>query len=411
MEMAIAWIFVFFIIAVSPLISKRIKMPVIVIEIIFGIILGKSFLKIIPNDPIIDFFSSFGLVYLMFLAGLEIDFNEVKRNLSNTLLITLFSISVPFATGVLLSPYLGLPALFLGTILSTTSIGLILPLACELDCNKNFLNILLSSVILVDIIGMFLLAFSLSLLEGALKISFLYSLIAVISLFLIPYTINKWNIKIKIKNWEEKKSNFELEVRFAFAIIFVLAAVSEELGFHSIIGAFIGGLIISEILPKKNMRERIAGILIPEFNSPVTMLERKLEGFGYGFFIPLFFIFVGSKVDLPLVFSNLDKIGILIMIILAGLLPKLLGVSFITKIRGFKLKESLAMGLFHATRLSLIIAAVEIGSKLGIIQPDFYSMFVILAVISSITGPSLGKFVLSYKRIRKQNYTFIKNKN
>ena len=103
---------------------------------------------------------------------------------------------------------------------------------------------------------MFLLAFSLSLLEGALKISFIYSLIAVVSLFLIPYVINQWNIKLKIKNWESKKSNFELEVRFAFAIIFVLAAISEELGFHSIIGAFIGGLIISEILPSRKIYEK-----------------------------------------------------------------------------------------------------------------------------------------------------------
>ena len=295
MEMALVWIFVFFIIAISPILSQKIKLPVIVIEIIFGIILGKSFLKIIPNNPIIDFFSSFGLIYLMFLAGLEIDFNEIKKNFSSTLLITLFSIAIPFATGVLISPYLGLPALFLGTILSTTSIGLILPLVCELDCNKDFLHTLLGSVILVDIIGMFLLAFSLSLLGGALKISFIYSLIAVVSLFLIPYAITHWNIQLRIKNWESKKSNFELEVRFAFAIIFVLAAISEELGFHSIIGAFIGGLIISEILPKKNIQERIAGILVPEFNSPVTLLERKLEGFGYGFFIPLFFIFVGFK--------------------------------------------------------------------------------------------------------------------
>ena len=98
------------------------------------------------------------------------------------------------------------------------------------------------------------------------------------------------------------------------------------------------------------------------------------------------------------------------MIILAGLIPKLVGVSFISKIKGFKIRESIAMGLFHATRLSLIIAAVEIGSKLGIIQSDFYSMFVILAVISSMIGPSFGKFVLSSKKVKKQNFTLIKTK-
>ncbi len=367
-------------VTVTPILSKRVRLPVIIIEIITGIILGKSGFNIIPAHMLIDFFSVFGLIYIMFLAGVEINFEEIRKHFSKTAAIAAFSILIPFLSGVLLSSYVGIHPLLMGTIFSTTSLGIILPLSKELKYKKEFSHVLFGSVVAVDIISMFLLAVSLTLINGSFSASFFYSLMLIIIIFLIPWIIRKNNIREKIESWVSKKAHFETEVRFSFALIVILAAISEELGFHSIMGAFIAGLIISELTPK------------------ASILEKKLESFGYGFFIPLFFIFMGAKINIPSLFSNLANMEILGIIIAVGLLSKIAGVAFISKIRGFDFRESIALGLFHTARLSLIIAAVEVGSKMGLINENLFSSFMILAIVSAILGPSLGRHILAGKK-------------
>ena len=83
-------------ITIAPVISRYTHLPVIVVELIIGIIIGKSFLDMIPSNTLFDFFSSFGLIFLMFLAGLEMDFARIRESFTRTVIIAVFSISVPF---------------------------------------------------------------------------------------------------------------------------------------------------------------------------------------------------------------------------------------------------------------------------------------------------------------------------
>lgn len=378
-SLMLSLIIVFLGITLIPMIPKRFGIPVIVAELIFGILIGKSLFNIIPAHSIINFFSYFGLAYLMFLVGLEIDLIMIRKYISQTVLIVLFSIGIPFVTGMMLANAVNVHPLLLGTVFSTTSLGLVLPLVKEVRYHKRFLQILLGSVLVIDMVSMFLLAFSLTIIQDELGASFFYSFLVVLLLFVIPWIINKWDIRKRISTWVEKKAHFDMELRFAFALIVILATVSEELGFHSIIGAFIAGLIISELTPTP------------------SVLEEKLEGFGYGFFIPLFFIFVGARVDIPALFSSVSTIDVLVLVLVAALASKAVGVGVIAKIRGFNLHESVAMGFFHAARLSLIIATAEIGNRTGLIGDNAFSMLVIVAIVTSLIGPFVGKFMLSLK--------------
>ena len=386
--LTISLVIIFILIIVSPLLSKRVRIPVIVIELIFGLIIGRSLLDIIPSHPIIEFFSSFGLVYLMFLVGLEVDFNAIRNHLYSTLIIALFSISVPFLAGTALSFQLMVHPLLLGTIFSTTSLGIILPLSRELEYSEEYKYVLLVSVTLVDVLSIFLLAFALSIIKGPIEASFFYSLIAILSLFLIPTFIRRirgGEFRDRAREWIHEKTHFEFGVRWAFALIVVLAAVSEWLGFHSIIGSFIAGLIVSELIPEE-----------------IPILKEKLASFGYGFFIPLFFIITGAKVNLPLLLSNITNINHLTLIIIVAIVSKVIGVFIATKIIGFNFRESVSFGLFHSARISLIIAAAEISIELGLIDEALFSIFVILAIFSAIFGPSIGKHVLINQKITLQ---------
>ncbi|MFC2145649.1 cation:proton antiporter, partial [Actinomycetota bacterium] len=364
------------------IIARYTHVPVIVIELIIGIIMGKSLLDIIPSNALFDFFSSFGLIFIMFLAGLEMDFSKIKKSITKTTIIALFSLAVPFFSGFYIAPYLGIHPLILGSVICTTSLGLILPISRELEHHKKFATVLFGSVILIDILSIFILSFSIIYIRGNFNFTFYYSTILLLVLFILPIVLNRSNVKKRISDWIEKKSRFAIMVRFSFALLVILAAVSEELGFHSIVGAFIAGLIISEITPK------------------ACQLEAKLESFGYGFFIPFFFILVGSRIDIPILFSSLATIRVLLIILTIALLSKFISVTLVTRILRFNWKESLSMGFLHTARLSLIIAVAEIGRELNLVDENLFSSFMIVAIVSAIIGPVAGKYMLKEEPVK-----------
>jgi len=383
-SLALTLVIVFAGVVLLPPLARRAGIPVIVAEILFGIIIGKSLFNLVPDHPTIEFFSTFGLVYLMFLAGLETEFGKMRwKNLKKALAIGLVSVAVPFTAGYFIAPWVGIHPLLLGTILCTTSLGVILPMLKEINLPPRLSRLLLASVVLVDILSLFLLAFALATIQGHLESRFFYSLLGIVILFLIPWIINRRKLRRKITSKLFRKSYFEMEMRLAFALIFLLGAVSLQLGFHSIIGAFIAGLLISEILPRK------------------TLESEKLQSFGYSFFVPLFFIFTGAKVNLVAVFTNMSNVTVLLVIIAVGMLAKVVSVAIATRLSGVKsTRRSLAFGLFHTARLSLILAAADISIRLGLIDERLFSIFVILAVVTSTVAPALGKYVLREKAVK-----------
>lgn len=364
----------FLVIMAVPFITPHIKLPVIVTEILIGVLLGT--LGLIENHKTLEFFASFGLVYLMFLAGLEVQVEIIKKHLSQTLIISLSSLLLPFTCGMALGTWIGINPMLLGTVFSTTSLGIVLPMMRSMKESDIFGQVLLGSVILIDMLSMFLLAFTLSLLDGSLTASFAYSAIAVLTLFLIPWICNKFAVREAMRRILRQEAYFEREVRMSFALIFLLGTATEFFGFHGIVGSFIAGLVIAEVTPES------------------SQLEDKLKSFGYGFFIPLFFILVGSRVDLIGIFSNLQTLEILVAVIITAVGSKVIGVALTARARGFSWRESFAMGSFHSARLSLIIAASEIARKAGYIDNNMFSILVILAVITATFAPAIANALL-----------------
>ena len=376
-DLAIPLLVVFIGVVLIPPVARKTGLPVIVAEIIFGMLIGRSLFDLIPDNEIIDFFSSFGLAYLMFLGGIETDFAKLtNRALKQAFIVVAVSIAVPFITGFLMAGWVGVNRFLLGTIFCTTSLGLTLPLLKSGQFRPRFARVLLTSVVLVDIISLFVLAFVMSGLQGSITAHFSYSVLIILALFFLPWCIRKRKLRRKITLRLSRDSLFDIEIRLAFALIFMLAAISAQLGFHAIIGGFIAGLIASEVLPHRILK------------------EEKLQSFGYGFFIPMFFIFTGSRVDLPGVFSDISNLTVLLALVAAGIFSKVIGVGIATRFSGFKIRESIALGIFHSARLSLIIAAADISIRFGFISENLFAMLIILAVVSATIAPAVGRRVL-----------------
>jgi Kef-type K+ transport system membrane component KefB len=374
-QLTISLLVIFVLVTVVPFFAKRLGVPVIVAELVAGIILGVSWLNMLPDHQMIEWLSSFGLVYLMFLAGIEVDMRVVKKYLQKTLFVALASVAVPFLSGWVMAPYYSISPLLLGTILCTTSLGLILPMFRELEGRERYRQVLLGSVVLVDIFSMFLLAFTLSYMRGHLDWTFWYSIVMIFVIFVLPFVILQGKIREVILHWVSKQIFFDMEVRFCFALVFVLGALSEAFGFHGIIGAFVAGVLVTEFTEK---------------NSP---LEEKMKSFGYGFFIPLFFIIIGSKVNIPALFAGLQTLESIVVLIFVAVLAKVAGVGLVAKVQGYTTRDSLALGFFHSARLSLIIAAAEIVRREGFFDANMFSMFVLLAIVTAIIGPSVGRYL------------------
>ena len=361
-----------------PPLAAKIRVPVIALELIFGILIGRSLMNAVPDHAVIDFFSSFGLTYLMFLAGLETDIGRIRWVIvKKVLLIAAFSVFIPFLCGIALSFWVKMNPYLMGTIMSTTSLGLVLPVLNNIKLSQRLKQVLLVSVVIVDILSMFILAFVLAIAEGTMEVRYIYSIIAILVLFVVPFVLNKLKLRRKITRKLFKEEYTEMEMRLAFALIFLLGAISLELGFHTIIGAYIAGLLIAEMLPRAFLQ------------------EEKLQSFGYSFFIPLFFIFTGAKVDLVPVFANVNNLLFMLVIIAVGIISKTAGVAFAGKLSGLKTRQGLAFGLLHTARLSLILAAADISFELGLIDNDLFASFVMLALVSATLAPTLGRRILS----------------
>ena len=134
------------------------------------------------------------------------------------------------------------------------------------------------------------------------------------------------------------------------------------------------------------------------FRSTGSILVKKMESFGYGFFVPMFFVFTGAKVDLSLVFRSLDNISLLLLILAAAILSTVIGVYAVCRYMGMSNREGAAMGFFHASRLSLVIAVAEIGRSAGFIPLEVFSMLVLLSIVSAVVGPSCGRMLLEPPR-------------
>ncbi len=378
----LSMVVIFVVIVLAPSLAKRVRVPVIIIELLAGVFIGVSFLNLIPENPTLDFLSSFGLTYLMFLAGLEIDFTEVTKHLGKTLTISLFSLAVPFGVGFSLGAAAGMPGILLGTIFAMTSLGLILPVVKDIEGHRDLFHVLLGTVVIVDIVSMFLLAFTLSYLNGAIDARFVYSSLAIVTLFVIPWVVNA-KVRNSVVCWVQQKSHFEMEVRLTFALIFIFAALVEVLGFHSIIGAFIAGLIISEL----------GASCKGEDFAKASALHEKLEGFGYGFFIPLFFIIVGSRVDVRTIFSGSAFI-VPILLAIAVIAANLIGAGLPARLFGYSWRESVGFGFLHAGGLSLVLAAAEIARREALLTGELFSALVVFAILVSLISPTVAKALL-----------------
>ncbi len=384
---------------------KGINIPVIVGEIICGIIIGKSGFDIIHPGPWLDFLSIFGFTFLMFLSGMEIDLSFLKKKpqevcyideqsekrchdpfiLGGKIFLLTFAVSLVLSFMFFKLELIGDP-IFLALVLSTTSVGIVVPTLRELGIsNRIFGQDVLFSSLVADFMTMLLITVYVAKISTGLSFDLLLILLIFI-IFIVAYRLSHYLLGKPVTMEILEKPGMlkaEIKTRAAFAIMIAFIVLSQKIGIEIILGAFLAGFLISMLSTETDLK----------------LLHDKLNGVGFGFFIPIFFIMVGVRFDLRPLIENPKNLILLPIILIAAYLVKILPCLALKK--HYSQKNALAAGVLLSSRLTLIIAAADIGMSLNVITPAIYSAVILVAVISSTISPILFDKMEDISKISK----------
>ena len=354
---------------------RRYAPPVVVVELLLGIIIGPNFLGWAHADAFVEFFSNLGLGMLFFFAGYEIDFDRV-RGQALTLAIWGWVMSVALAYGiggVLEAAGFVISFLFAGSALATTAIGTLIPiLRDEGELRTRFGTYLLAAGAVGEFGPILLLTLVLSThraIDRALPlIAFivLAVVIAVVSVRTAPFGWSALERSIESSN--------QLAVRLAALLVFGLAALAAELGLDVVLGGFVAGMIT---------RVAVRG-------REVSVLESKLAAVGFGLLIPFFFVVSGVEFDLDALLASPS--ALLKLPLFLGLFLLVRGLPALLLYRGvLSARDRIALAFYCATALPLVVAIASVATHDGHMRTGTAAALVGAAILSTLIFPFLGR--------------------
>lgn len=356
------------IIIMSPMVSKVIKAPVVVVEIVLGVIAG--YLGLIYADETLKLVAKFGFVYLMFLAGLEINFKLVKI-IKATLAVNvilyfvfLYSISgfVCWFFNLGLTYFVALPIF---------SLGMLMMLIKEYGKEEPWLNLALSIGVVGEIISILALTLFSGWTEHGLSLTFAISILTIIAVVAITvlglrvsYILFWWFPEFKkFLIPDSHNDRYDQDIRFSISLLLILVSIMLVLKIDVVLGAF------------------TAGLFFKMFFSQKVELQEKIESFGFGFFAPIFFIYTGSTVKLDII--DLDILRHAVFIMCAIISIRLIS-SFFVFYNYLKFKQTVLFALSDSMPLTFMVAIAMLSYNYGLITQEEYFSFIIASMIDGL---------------------------
>lgn len=394
---------------VVPIIVHRmrtvVRLPIVVGEIVAGILIGQSGFGLVEQTAILDFLAEFGFTFLMFLSGLELNFDLLAagaataggtRRWQRPIPLALISFSLTVLLAILIglgvvSAGLARNPILMGLIMSTTSLGIVVPVLKERRLTSSaYGQIVLVSALISDFVTLLLLSVAIAIASSGLSLDLLLFMV-LLAAFAAAAKIGLWASRVPVLSLIVKElshATAQIHVRGALALMVSWAVLAESLGVEVILGAFLAGAIIS-LTSRGHEHE----------------LREKLDAIGYGFFIPIFFIMVGARFDLGALLASPSAILLVPLLIIAAYLVKLLPAMLLRTL--FPWRETLAAGVLLSSRLSLIVAASAIALDLEMISSATNSAIILVAVVTCTLSPVLFTRLLPAKQSKRRRGVII----
>jgi Kef-type K+ transport system membrane component KefB len=358
----------------AGVIGPRLTIPVVVLEIVLGILVGPELLGFAEPDDFLDFFSSLGLGMLFFFAGYEIDFERIRGNpLKLAALGWLLSLVLAYSLGGLLSlTGLILSLLFTGSALATTAIGTLIPILSDAgELRTRFGTYLLAAGAMGEFGPILLITFVFSTQSAIDNAAILLAFIVVAVIAAVV------GVRGVGRHWalfeRTLETSGQLAVRVAVVAIFALASLASSLGLDLLLGGFVAGVIVRIALK----------------GHEVAIFESKLTAVGYGFFIPFFFVVSGIKFDLSALTEN--PVRLLELPLFLALFFVVRGAPALLLYRtALERRARLALAFFSSTALPLVVAITTIAIDEGHMRSSTAASLVGAAILSTLIFPLVG---------------------
>lgn len=365
---------------VSPWVSVRLMrgmLPAIVIEIVLGFAIGPHGFHLISTTTTVEFLANFAFSYLMFLSGLELDFDLLFERRQDAqrpawvrgLLFFGISLACSFVVSLILYSVHAIHNVPIITlILTTTSVGIVTPALKEKGwLNAHFGQQTLVYGLMADMLTLLLFSTYVAVRSSGNAFSFLLVMVLIaccVFLYRALKMARRWRFLQIVEN-----ATSELGLRASFALILAFLVLSSTLGVETIVGAFLAGAIVS---------------LIDHRHSA---LSYKLNSIGYGFLLPIFFVSVGMKFS----FGTLGTGWTFFLVLLVFFCTMMVNKVFpaLLMFTSFPMRQRFAGGFLLSARLSLVIAASQIGVQAHLLPARMANGLILLAIITSISGPSM----------------------
>jgi len=381
----------------------RIRQPEVLGQLIAGVVIGPTvfgnlwpaahhliFPESVELKKMIEGLSQLGILMLLLLAGMETDFAIVRRRKRMAFFSSVFGIVVPFACGLVLGELLPdwlLPApdkrlltsLFLATALSISSIKIVAMVIMEVDfMRRNIGQLILASAIIDDTIGWIIVAIISGLAaEGVLNLKGVGFTVAGTLIFLtVSFTFGRALITQTIR-WINDNLQIEFSVLSVVLVLMCVMAVGTDLlGVHTVLGAFIAGILVGQApMMTDHIREQLRGVIV-------------------ALFAPVFFAVAGLSVDLTIL-RDWNKLELAVGLILIASLGKLVGCYVGGRFGGLTSREAIALAVGMNARGTTEVIVATIGLSIGVLTKDFYTLIVVMAVTTTMLMPPMLRWALA----------------
>jgi len=366
----LVFLFLLLIILIAPILLRRISIPGIMGLIVAGVIIGPYGFHLIDRNLVVVFFGKIGLLYLMFLASLELDLQEFKNYQKKSVIFGILTFIIPFAIGIPVSIYFlkydVLSSILIASLFSTHTL-VAYPIVSRLGIQRNeVVSVAVGGTVITDTLVLLILAVVNAYQNGKLGDVFLVKMIISMAFFVF---IVLW-VFPKLARWFFKNAEPDKIVHFLFVLILMIFAslLAELSGMDGIIGAFFAGLSLSRLIPH---------------TSPI---KSRIEFVGNSLFIPIFLIGVGMTINLNVVFGGTRTIIVASVLMFFAFLTKWLAAFFTQKIFNYtKYQRKLLFGL-SSTHAAAILAVIVIGFKIGLLDEHVLNGTILLILVTCVLG-------------------------
>lgn len=359
------FLLVLVIILFTPLILRRLKVPNVIGLIVAGIIVGPYGFNLLERDASFQIFGQVGILYLMFLAGVEIDMLNLKKNLRKGTLFGLISFVIPLVGGILLSHYVLSTSWLTSTLIASMYASHTLisyPIAARFGLTNSRATVIsICGTVVAVLLALVVLAEVISVKENG---EFRYTSLMRLMILLIVYCVGLWYI-FPIITRRFFKSFSEPITQFIYVMVMMLFAslLAQLIGLEAILGAFLSGLVLNRYIPQR------------------SALMNRIEFVGNAVFIPYFLIGVGMLINIGVVFSGWNVVWVAFNMIVVSLVCKWLAAFIAQKQYGMSNTERLLMFGLTSGKAAATIAATMVGYQYGLITEDIMNGAVIMILI------------------------------